>query len=54
MVVIKHSSDIRSYSIDDEINLIEWFSHFPNLYDVADSSCGTMRWMVRSLIYKWS
>lgn len=54
MVVIKHSSDICSYSIDDEINLIEWFAHLPNLYDVADSSCGMMRWMAHSLIHKWS
>lgn len=54
MVVIKHSFDICSYSIDDEINLIEWFAHLPNLYDVADSNHGMTRRMACSLIYKWS
>jgi len=54
MIVIKHSSDICSYSIDGEINLIEWFAYPPNLYDFADSACGTRRWMAHTPIYKWS
>lgn len=33
MVIIKHSSDMCSYSIGDKSSLLEWFAQLPNLYD---------------------